>query len=122
MPSGHRKSLTAPAGLCTRRFTATTLFDGLMTGVRFCSPVEQNLMPILTCGNTIVLDNRPADEASGIDEPIPAALRPAPPTATRSILRQAQDEGAVTKPKAILVLMRPLAHEAISGTSSSNEP
>lgn len=103
MPSGHRKSLTAPAGLCTRRFTAIELFDGPMTGVRLCSPVERNLVPILTCGNTVVLDNRPADEVSGIGEPIPAALRPGlPPTATQSILRQAQDEGAVTKPKAIL--------------------
>jgi hypothetical protein len=94
-----------------------------MTGVRLCSPVERNLVPILTCGNSVVLDNRPADEVSVIGEPIPAALRPGLPQLQpdRSSDRIRMRKLAPSR-RPFSVLMRPLAHEAIAGTSSSNEP
>jgi transposase len=73
VPFGHWKTITVTAGLRASGLTATALFDGPMTGARFRSYVEETLIPTLSQGDTIVLDNLPAHKVSGIREAIEAA-------------------------------------------------
>ena len=70
VPFGRWKSITATAGLRASGLTATALFDGPMTGARFRRYVGEPLVPTLTYGDTVVLDNLPAHEDSGIREHI----------------------------------------------------
>ena len=80
VPFGHWKTVTVTAGLRASGLTATALFDGPMTGVRFRRYVEETLVPTLNQGDTVVLDNLPAHKVSGIRERIEAAgARPALP-------------------------------------------
>ena len=72
VPFGHWKTLTVTAGLRASGLTATALFDGPMTGVRFRRYVEETLVPALNPGDTVVLDNLPAHKVSGIRERIEA--------------------------------------------------
>jgi transposase len=73
VPFGHWKTITVTAGLRASGLTATSLFDGPMTGVRFRRYVEETLAPTLNPGDTVVLDNLPAHKVSGIPERIEAA-------------------------------------------------
>lgn len=73
VPFGHWKTITVTAGLRASGLTATALFDGPMTGAGFRSYVEETLVPVLTRGDTVVLDNLPAHKVSGIRELIEAA-------------------------------------------------
>lgn len=73
VPFGHWKTVTVTAGLRASGLTATALFDGPMTGVRFRRYVEETLVPTLNQGDTVVLDNLPAHKVSGIRERIEAA-------------------------------------------------
>ena len=72
VPFGHWKTITVTAGLRASGLTATSLFDGPMTGVRFRRYVEETLAPTLNPGDTVVLDNLPAHKVSGIRERIEA--------------------------------------------------
>ena len=73
VPFGHWKTITVTAGLRASGLTATALFDGPMTGVRFRRYVDETLAPTLKQGDTVVLDNLPAHKVSGIRERIEAA-------------------------------------------------
>ena len=80
VPFGHWKTVTVTAGLRASGLTATALFDGPMTGVRFRRYVEETLVPTLNQGDTVVLDNLPAHKVSGIRERIEG--RPVPACST----------------------------------------
>ncbi|KQU00796.1 DDE endonuclease [Methylobacterium sp. Leaf469] len=73
VPFGHWKTITVTAGLQASGLTATALFDGPMTGIRFRRYVEETLVPTLKQGDAVVLDNLPAHKVSGIRERIEAA-------------------------------------------------
>ncbi|WP_156630183.1 IS630 family transposase [Methylobacterium sp. Leaf112] len=73
VPFGHWKTITVTAGLRASGLTATALFHGPMTGIRFRRYVEETLVPTLKQGDAVVLDNLPAHKVSGIRERIEAA-------------------------------------------------
>lgn len=53
--------------------TAPMVLDGAMNGVAFKAYVEQVLVPTLTPGDMVVLDNLPAHKADGIRQAIETA-------------------------------------------------
>lgn len=73
IPQGHWKTTTVTAGLRASGITAPWLLDGPMNGQAFRIYVEAVLVPDLTPGDTVVLDNLPAHKVAGIRERIEAA-------------------------------------------------
>ena len=62
--------------------TAPMVLDGVMIGEAFLACVEQALVPSLSCGDIVVMDNLPAHKAVGVREAIECAdaeLRYLPP-------------------------------------------
>lgn len=55
--------------------TAPMVLDGAMNGVAFKAYVEQVLVPTLTPGDMVVMDNLPAHKADGIRQAIETAGR-----------------------------------------------
>lgn len=55
--------------------TAPMVLDGAMNGVAFKAYVEQVLVPTLTPGDMVVMDNLPAHKADGISQAIETAGR-----------------------------------------------
>lgn len=55
--------------------TAPMVLDGAMNGVAFRAYVEQVLVPTLTPGDMVVMDNLPAHKADGIRQAIETAGR-----------------------------------------------
>jgi transposase len=91
-PRGQRGRVAAPFrrwttitfidGLPTCGLTATALFYGPMTGARSHGYVDEPLVPALTPGDTVMLDNLLSHKVSGIRERIEsveARLRYLPP-------------------------------------------
>ena len=52
--------------------TAPFVYDGAMNGTVFLAYVEQVLVPTLSSGDIVVMDNLPAHKASGVREAIEA--------------------------------------------------
>ena len=82
-PHGHWKTSTFIAGLRADGVVAPAVFDGAINGDLFLDYVEQVLIPTLTQGDIVVMDNlsshkkpavREAIEAARRDAAIPAAL------------------------------------------------
>lgn len=73
IPHGHWKTTTFTAGLRLDGLTAPMVLDGPMTGVAFRAYVEQVLVPTLSPGDVVIMDNLPAHRVSGIREAIEAA-------------------------------------------------
>ena len=62
--------------------TAPFVYDGVMNGTVFLAYVEQVLVPTLSRGDIVIMDNLPAHKATGIRDAIEAAgaeLRFLPP-------------------------------------------
>jgi hypothetical protein len=59
VPFGHSKAITVTAGLRTNGLWATALFNGAITGARFCGYIKQSLVSAVRLGDTVVLDNLP---------------------------------------------------------------
>ena len=57
VPHGHWKTTTFIGGLRLGGMTAPMVLDGPMTGVWFQAYVEQVLVPTLTSGDIVILDN-----------------------------------------------------------------
>lgn len=66
VPFGHSRGIGVTARLRARRLTATTLFDGPMSGVPYRCDVEEISLPIWERGDTAVLDNQPAQKVRSI--------------------------------------------------------
>ena len=73
IPHGHWKTTTFTAGLRLEGLTAPMVLDGPMNGVAFRAYVEQVLVPTLSPGDVVIMDNLPAHRVSGVREAIEAA-------------------------------------------------
>ena len=73
IPHGHWKTTTFVAGLRSTALTAPCVIDGPMNGNAFLAYVEQILVPSLTPGDIVVLDNLSAHKVAGVREAIEAA-------------------------------------------------
>ncbi|MCP4242805.1 MAG: IS630 family transposase [bacterium] len=73
VPHGHWKTTTFTAGLRLGGITAPIVLDGPMNGEAFRAYVEQVLVPELTPGDVVIMDNLRAHQVSGIREAIEAA-------------------------------------------------
>lgn len=73
IPHGHWKTTTFTAGLRLSGMTAPMVLDGPMTGPAFVAYVEQVLVPTLSPGDVVILDNLPAHKVAGVRTAIEAA-------------------------------------------------
>jgi transposase len=73
IPHGHWKTTTVTAGLRLSGLSAPWLLDGPMDGDAFRVYVRRVLVPSLSPGDIVVMDNLPAHKVSGIREMIEAA-------------------------------------------------
>jgi transposase len=72
VPHGHWKTTTFTAGLRLGGLTAPMVLDGPMNGDAFLAYVDQALVPELTPGDIVVMDNLPAHKVAGVREAIEA--------------------------------------------------
>ncbi len=82
VPHGHWKTTTVTAGLRRSGMGAPMVLDGAMNGPAFLAYVEQVLVPTLSPGDIVVMDNLPAHKPAGVRAAIEAAgasLRYLPP-------------------------------------------
>jgi transposase len=70
VPHGHWKMTTFVGGLTLDGIIAPMTIDGAMTGAAFLAYVEQVLVPTLSPGDVVVLDNLPAHKPAAIREAI----------------------------------------------------
>ena len=73
VPHGHWKSTTFVGALRTTGLTAPVVIDGAMNGELFLAYVQQQLVPTLTPGDIVVMDNLSSHHRAGIREAIEAA-------------------------------------------------
>ena len=73
VPQGHYKTTTVTAVLRASGPFAVHLMDGATNGARFLSYVTDILVPTLTPGDTVVMDNLAAHKVSGVRQAIEAA-------------------------------------------------
>ncbi|CTQ62466.1 Transposase [Roseibium album] len=82
VPHGHWKTTTFTGALRLTGMTAPMVLEGAMNGAAFLAYVEQALVPTLSPGDIVVMDNLPAHKAAGVREAIECAdaeLRYLPP-------------------------------------------
>jgi len=72
LPYGHWKTTTFVAALRIDGLSAPTVVDGAMNGVTFLAYVRQQLVPTLSAGDLVVMDNLPAHKVAGVREAIEA--------------------------------------------------
>jgi transposase len=73
VPHGHWKTTTFTAGLSLGGMVAPMVLDGAMNGDAFVAYVEQVLVPELTKGDVVIMDNLPAHKVSGVRTAIEGA-------------------------------------------------
>lgn len=73
IPHGHWKTTTFTCGLRLDGVAAPMLLDGPMDGAAFKAYVEQVLVPELTPGDIVVMDNLPAHKVAGVRQAVEAA-------------------------------------------------
>ncbi|HET9961919.1 MAG TPA: IS630 family transposase [Nitrospiraceae bacterium] len=73
VPHGHWKTTTFTGALRLTGMTAPFVYDGAMNGNVFLAYVEQVLIPTLSEGDVVVMDNLPAHKAAGVRDAIEAA-------------------------------------------------
>jgi transposase len=82
VPWGHWKTTTFLAALRWDGITAPAVFDGPIDGDCFLAYVEQVLVPTLSAGDSVIMDNLASHKVAGVREAIEAAgatLRYLPP-------------------------------------------
>jgi transposase len=67
-PWGHWKTTTFVAGLRCNKISAPCVLDGAMDGQAFLTYVERILVPTLSEGDIVVMDNLPAHKVDGVRE------------------------------------------------------
>lgn len=72
-PPCHWKTATFTAGLRLTGIMASVVLDGAMIGPAFLAYVEQVLVPTLTPGDIVVMDDLPAHKNTGVRIAIEAA-------------------------------------------------
>ena len=73
VPHGHWQTTTFVGALRTTGLTAPRVIDGARNGALFPAYVPQQLVPTLTPGDIVVLDNLSSHHRAGIREAIEAA-------------------------------------------------
>lgn len=73
VPHGHWKTTTFTGALRLTGMTAPFVYDGAMNGNVFLAYVEQVLVPTLSQGDVVIMDNLPAHKAAGVRDAIEAA-------------------------------------------------
>lgn len=73
VPHGHWKTTTFLGALRTTGLTAPLVIDGPLTGELFLAYVQQQLVPTLTPGDIVVLDNLSSHKHVGVRAVIEAA-------------------------------------------------
>ena len=82
VPHGHWKTTTFTAGLRRSGMGAPMVLDGPMNGPAFLAYIKQVLVPTLSPGDIVVVDNLPAHKLAGVRaaiEAVGASLRYLPP-------------------------------------------
>ncbi|MEO1227133.1 MAG: transposase [Pseudomonadota bacterium] len=69
----HWQTTTFFAGLRTEGIVAPLVLSGPMKGRTFKAYVEQFLVPVLSPGDVVVMDNLPAHKVAGVREAIDGA-------------------------------------------------
>ena len=72
IPHGHWKTTTFTGALRLTGMTAPMVLDGPMTGEWFLAYVEQVLVPTLSSGDVVILDNLPAHKGTAARHAIEA--------------------------------------------------
>lgn len=72
VPHGHWKTTTFTGALRLGGLTAPMVLDGPMNAEAFLAYVEQVLVPTLTPGDIVVMDNLPAHKPAGVRRAIEA--------------------------------------------------
>jgi hypothetical protein len=72
VPHGHWKTMTFIAALRIGGMTAPYVIDGAMDGATFMAYVEQVLVPTLTKGDIVFMDNLPTHKIDGVSKAIAA--------------------------------------------------
>ena len=73
IPHGHWKTTTFTAGLRLGGMVAPMVLDGPMNGEAFIAYVEHVLVPELTKGDVVIMDNLPAHKVKGVRTAIEGA-------------------------------------------------
>lgn len=73
VPYGHWRTTTFVAALRHDRIDAPCVLDRAMNGVIFRAYIEQFLVPTLSPGDIVIMDNLPAHKVAGIRKAIEAA-------------------------------------------------
>ncbi len=73
VPHGHWKTTTFVAGLRLTGLTAPMVLDGPINGVWFQAYVDQVLVPTLSPGDIVVMDNLGSHKGAGVRKAIEAA-------------------------------------------------
>jgi transposase len=82
VPHGHWKTTTFVGALRLTGMTAPMVLDRAMTGAWFLAYIEQVLVPTLTPGDIVIMDNLPAHKSAAVRraiEAVGAELRLLPP-------------------------------------------
>lgn len=82
VPHGHWKTITFTGALRLSGMTAPMVLDGAMNGAAFLAYIEQALVPTLSVGDIVIMDNLPAHKPLAIRQAIEEAgaeLRFLPP-------------------------------------------
>jgi transposase len=111
VPHGHWKVLSTIAAMTTRGILCSASFDGATDGELFVTFVREALVPSLTQGQVVVLDNLGAHKTAAVRRLVEAAgcrLLPLPPYSPD----YNPIENAISKVKAML---RTLAERTVDG-------
>ena len=73
LPHGHWKTTTFVAGLRVDGVTSPFVIDRAMNGEIFRTYVERCLVPALSPGDIVIMDNLPAHKVAGVRDAIAAA-------------------------------------------------
>ena len=73
IPHGHWKTTTFVAGLRLSGMVAPLVLDGPVNGVSFRAYVEQILVPELTPGDIVIMDNLGSHKSAGVRDAVEAA-------------------------------------------------
>ena len=69
IPHGHWKTTTFIAALRHDRITAPCVFDGPINGASFLAWVQQALVPTLSAGDIVIMDNLSSHKVAGDTRP-----------------------------------------------------
>src|ERR1700691_4762794 len=73
VPHGHWRTLTFLAALRSDRIDAPCVIDGPINGQSFLAYVEQILVPTLTCGDIVIMDNLGSHKGAAVRRAIRTA-------------------------------------------------